>query len=536
MIRAAIYSRKSKFSEKGESIQNQIDLCMDYAKKNFEIDHFIFYEDEGYSGGNTYRPKYLEMIEDISKKKFDLLICYRLDRISRNISDFADLINLLHDNNIDFISIREQFDTSTPMGRAMMYITSVFAQLERETIAERIRDNMHQLARTGRWLGGRTPLGFESKQIYYYDEHQNKKKAYQLIPIPEELIRVEKIFKKYLELGSLSQLEIWTSSEGLKTKSNKNFDKSILKFILSNPVYVKSDEKIYQYFLDHHSDIASSKNEFNGKQGLMVFNKYDERKKNQIIRRDESDWIIAIAKHEGIIESSDWIEVQKKIKYNRKKTPRKGTGKYGLISHFLTCGICGSKMRISVYHRKSGTYYYYKCLLKERSKGKLCNVTNLNGKNADQAVLKEIQKLTYEKKILYHQIKKEYHALKKSFSSPKSQKIQLKKQLKEYHTYIDNLTMELAKCQNQTAGKYILKKIQELDKKILDLQEQINRISKDDIPIQNSNIFIESILQLIENFSQVMNILYFDEKKKILEKLVEKITWDGEKLKIEFLK
>ena len=535
MITIAIYSRKSKFTGKGESIQNQIDLCMEYAKKNFEIDHFIIYEDEGYSGGNTQRPKYLEMIKDISKEKFDLLICYRLDRISRNISDFADLIKLLQDNDVYFVSIREQFDTSTPMGRAMMYITSVFAQLERETIAERVRDNMHQLARTGRWLGGRTPMGFQSKQIYYYDEQQNKKKAYQLAPIPEELGLVKKIFEKYLELGSLTQLEGWTLEKKLKTKNNKDFDKSILKFILSNPVYVKSDKKIYQYFLDKQSDIASQRNEFDGKHGLMVFNKYDEHKKNRVIRRDESQWIVAVARHEGIIESSDWIEVQRKLKLNGKKVPRAGTGKYGLITHFLVCGLCGSKMRVSVHQRESKIYYYYKCLLKERSKGKLCSGTNLNGKRADQIVLGEIQKLTYEKNIIYHQLIKEHNTLKNSFHNPKKKKAELKKQLKDYHTYIDNLTMELAQSYDKNSGKYIIKKIQELDEKILDLEVQLEKISREKNIVQREDDLVESVLQLIEHFNENINILYFEEKKKILEKLIKKITWDGQKLKIEYL-
>ena len=96
------------------------------------------------------------MMDAAKKRQFKAIIVYRLDRISRNVSDFSGLIEELARLDISFISIKEQFDTSTPMGRAMMYIASVFSQLERETIAERIRDNMHELAKTGRWLGGTT--------------------------------------------------------------------------------------------------------------------------------------------------------------------------------------------------------------------------------------------------------------------------------------------------------------------------------------------------------------------------------------------
>ena len=146
----AIYSRKSRFSASGDSIENQVQLCKEYAARyDYKDANFIIYEDEGFSGKNTNRPKFTELINDIKNKKIDVLMCYRLDRISRNVSDFSSTLELLEANAVSFISIKEQFDTSTPMGRAMIYIASVFAQLERETIAERVRDNMIELAKNG---------------------------------------------------------------------------------------------------------------------------------------------------------------------------------------------------------------------------------------------------------------------------------------------------------------------------------------------------------------------------------------------------
>ena len=164
-MRIFIYSRKSVYSGKGESIENQVEMCRQYIEayidggKNAEIS---VYEDEGFSGKTLERPQFQKMLEDTKKQKVDYLVCYRLDRISRSVGDFAPLAEDLMSREIRFICIREQFDTSTPMGRAMMYIASVFAQLERETIAQRVRDNMFMLARTGRWLGGTPPTGFSS--------------------------------------------------------------------------------------------------------------------------------------------------------------------------------------------------------------------------------------------------------------------------------------------------------------------------------------------------------------------------------------
>ena len=133
----AIYSRKSKFTGKGESIENQIELCKQYIKMHWKEDvenQIAIYEDEGFSGKTLERPKFKDMMKDARKGKLSSIIVYRLDRISRNIGDFAQLIDQLNDMNIAFVSIKEQFDTSSPMGRAMMYIASVFSQLERETI------------------------------------------------------------------------------------------------------------------------------------------------------------------------------------------------------------------------------------------------------------------------------------------------------------------------------------------------------------------------------------------------------------------
>ena len=149
----AIYSRKSRYTGKGESIGNQIDLCREYIRTHYgdaAAQKAVVFEDEGFSGGNLNRPDFKKMMTAAKDRKFKAIVVYRLDRISRNISDFSSLIEELGRLGIDFVSIRESFDTSSPMGRAMMYIASVFSQLERETIAERIRDNMHELAKTGR--------------------------------------------------------------------------------------------------------------------------------------------------------------------------------------------------------------------------------------------------------------------------------------------------------------------------------------------------------------------------------------------------
>jgi len=523
----AIYSRKSKFTGKGESIQNQIQLCKDYAAKNYDVEKLLIFEDEGYSGSNTNRPKYKEMIENAIYHKFDILICYRLDRISRNITDFTSLVELLSENSIEFISIRENFDTSTPMGRAMMFIASVFSQLERETISERIKDNMYSLAKSGRWLGGRTPTGFISKQVEYFDDINSKRKLYRLSPKPSELKLVTTLYNKYLELTSLTALETWTKKNNIKTRSGKLFDKSILKFILSNPVYAVADQAMFNYFSLLDSKISDHEEDFNGKHGLMVYNRHEE-KKNRVLKKNPSQWIVAVGLHKGTIPSKIWIDVQNLLNENRKKAPRSGTGKIGIITDLLKCKNCGSKMRISVSRRNNKVYYYYKCLTKERSKGVDCNISNLNGKIADDLIISEISKIGHCKQSLYHHLCNELKEIRK-ISDPRFNKDVLQNEIKIYEGYINNLTLQLSQLEDTSAGKYIIKQIEAFDKKILSLGSELETQDKDINTTENLKTISDEILSLINN----IDTLNFDEKKILIRSVVEKVIWDGSILEIK---
>ena len=270
----AIYSRKSKFTGKGESIGNQVELCKEYIQTHYpEVpqDHVLIYEDEGFSGGNLNRPDFKKMMDAARQKKFRAIIVYRLDRISRNISDFSSLIEELSRLEIAFVSIREQFDTGTPMGRAMMYIASVFSQLERETIAERIRDNMHELAKTGRWLGGTTPTGYSSEAVQKITIDGKSKKACKLKLIPEEAEIIRLIYDLYMEHDSLTAVEAELIKRGLKTKNGKLFTRFSIKAILQNPVYMIADEDAYNYLVNENTDLNSDKEAFDSIHGIMAY-------------------------------------------------------------------------------------------------------------------------------------------------------------------------------------------------------------------------------------------------------------------------
>lgn len=375
-----IYSRKSKFTGKGESIENQIELCRQYIAMHFGEDaaeNVLVYEDEGFSGGNLERPQFKKMMKDSQKIAFAAIVVYRLDRISRNIGDFAKLIEDLGDRHIDFISIREQFDTSSPMGRAMMYIASVFSQLERETIAERIRDNMHELSKTGRWLGGTTPTGYASESLSSVTVDGKVKKACKLKPIPEEIQLVKTIFSVFMETGSLSKTDQYLLEHRCVTKRGKQFTRFAIRGILTNPVYMIADETAYQYLKENNVDLFAERSEFDGEHGIMAYNRTLQRpgKANQI--RPMEEWIVAVGKHPGIIAGGDWVRVQAMLDVNKSKSYRRPRSNVALLSGLLRCGECGDYMRPKLTNRRTADgelIYTYMCSTKERSHGTVCSM------------------------------------------------------------------------------------------------------------------------------------------------------------------
>lgn len=327
----AVYSRKSKFTGKGESIENQIELCRRYiettqggpfSEKEKKWNGKIrIYEDEGFSGGNLERPQFKQMMEDARQGRVSKIIVYRLDRISRNIGDFAGLIEELNHLNVDFISIKEQFDTSSPLGRAMMYIASVFSQLERETIAERIRDNMLELAKTGRWLGGRTPTGYASESVSSVTMEGKVKKCCRLKMVPEEAALVQEIFSRYLNCGSLKETAEGMTKEGRKTKTGKAFTPVAVRAILANPVYAAADEDTQRYFLERGVPLflVDENSRENTDRGIIAYNRTLQRPGKSSRTREIREWIVAVGKHEPIVPGSIWVKVQLRLEENQKR-------------------------------------------------------------------------------------------------------------------------------------------------------------------------------------------------------------------------
>ena len=530
--RIAIYSRKSKFTGKGESIGNQVELCRDYVCNMFGEayrDLCEVFEDEGFSGGNLKRPAFQRMMAQVRQQKFRAIVVYRLDRISRNISDFTGLIDELTKLDVSFVSIREQFDTSTPMGRAMMFIISVFSQLERETIAERIRDNMHELAKTGRWLGGNAPIGYRSAEVSKVSVDGKARKSFMLVPVPEEISIPKMIFDLYTQTDSLTAVEAEMLRRRIKTKQGKDFTRFAIKAILQNPVYMVADGDAYDYFFNQEADVCSPKEAFDGNAGIMAYNRTDQEKGRTTVLLPVTQWIIAIGKHPGIIPAKQWIQVQTSLDRNKSKAYRKARSNEALLTGLLFCS-CGERMypKLSKSKTPEGEMTYtYVCKMKERSKRQRCSSPNVHGNVLDEAILAQIKMLRENNHSLIRQLEQCRRYFAGHTDSYETQLADLRAKHAQNERTVNGLIDSLGVMGDSPARPRVVKRMEELsaesnvlEKRILELERMAAANSLDDGAF-------DRLQQILSTFCRSVEEMTVEQKRAALRELVHKVIWDG---------
>ena len=213
-VRCAIYTRVSTdagLEQDFNSLDAQRDASEAYIRSQAHAAWTLIrnqYNDGGYSGGSTDRPALQRMLADIRAKKIDIIVVYKVDRLTRSLADFAKLVELFDSHGVSFVSVTQQFNTTTSMGRLTLNVLLSFAQFEREVTSERIRDKIAASKRKGLWVGGMVPLGYEVK---------NRK----VVVIKEEAEWVRSIFRRYLELGSLNLLMADLRQRKILTKIRK---------------------------------------------------------------------------------------------------------------------------------------------------------------------------------------------------------------------------------------------------------------------------------------------------------------------------
>jgi site-specific DNA recombinase len=240
-VRCAIYTRVSTehgLDQEFNSLDAQYEAASAYIKSQAHAGWTLIrarYDDGGYSGGSTDRPDLQRLLDDIRARKIDVIVVYKVDRLTRSLADFAKLVELFDAHGVSFVSVTQQFNTTTSMGRLTLNVLLSFAQFEREVTSERIRDKIAASKRKGLWVGGNLPLGYEMKDG-------------KIAIVEEEAELVRSIFRRYLELGGVNELlrdlrdrHIQTKSRLLSTGATRGgipFGRGTLYYLLSNRFYI----------------------------------------------------------------------------------------------------------------------------------------------------------------------------------------------------------------------------------------------------------------------------------------------------------
>ena len=352
-IRCAVYTRKScedGLEQEFNSLDAQRLAGENYIASQIHENWRLIsrhYDDGGFSGGNMNRPALKELFEDIKAGKVDMVVVYKIDRLSRSLFDFAKIIELFEKYNVSFVSVTQSFNTSTSMGKLMLNILLSFAQFEREVTAERIRDKIAASLKKGMWMGGNIPLGYEVKDR-------------KLIINEEESLVVKLIFEKFLQCHSCSEVAYFLNKSGYKTKLRKLrtgktsggqlFDRNAVARILRNPYY----------------------------KGCV-------RHKGQAFHGE----------HKAIIDEKTWDEVQGIFKEFSAISPLKrnfSSSSASFLRGVLKCS-CGSPMKSTYCNNHGLRYRYYTCINHVRYKNCTSPYKSVPAATVEKVVLEEIFKI-----------------------------------------------------------------------------------------------------------------------------------------------
>jgi site-specific DNA recombinase len=247
-LRCAVYTRKS--SEEGldmdfNSLDAQRESCESYVASQkaegwvLAADH---YDDGGFSGGTLERPALKRLLADVKAGKVDVIVVYKIDRLSRSMLDFLNLVELFENYGVTFVSVTQSFNTKDAMGRMALNILVTFAQFERELIGERIRDKVAASRKRGKWMGGWAPLGYEVRDR-------------KLLIHPEDAERVRSIFRRFVQLKSATLLARELVAAGATNRYGHVLDKGVLYRLLNNHVYIGEAVHKGTSYLGEHEPI-----------------------------------------------------------------------------------------------------------------------------------------------------------------------------------------------------------------------------------------------------------------------------------------
>ena len=470
----AAYVRVSTLEQakEGYSVGEQIERLTNYSKAmNWAL--YKVYTDAGYSGASIERPALQELIEDAKAGKFDKVVVYKIDRLSRSQLDTLYLIEKVFlANKVDFVSMTENFSADTPFGRATLGVMAVFAQLERESIKERMTMGAEARAKEGKWRGGSVPYGYD-----YVDD--------KLIVNEYEAMIVKLIYAEFTGGKPLNQIDSFLIERGFK-KRGKNFAISNIRYILSNKVYAGYIRHRQQWYQGTHEPIL-----------------------------DESICDKAIE----LLE----LNKQRRKDFNVSLGNKAQTTYLGGL---LYCARCGGKYCKRISGNPQKRLYSYVCYSRHKKVKEMIKDPNCKNKiyridELDKIIFDEIRKLAFDKEYM--------HTLRTN-----NGKDEENKKIRLLEAEIKNVENQISRFMDLYGlGRFT---VDQLDAKLIPLEEQRNRLQDELglIKADKCGLSEAEAIDVINSFSDILEKGNFQEIRQCIETLIDRIDIDGENISIHW--
>lgn len=488
----ALYARQSIEKPDSISVESQLDACRYEAGEQ----KYRIYVDKGFSGKNTKRPAFARMLDDIRAGQIQAVVVYKLDRVSRSVLDFGKMMEEFERYHVAFISATEKFDTQTPMGRAMLNIAMVFAQLERETIQKRVTDSYVSRSRHGLYMGGRIPYGYRLIPAVVDGVHTASYEQE-----PKETEQIKQIYSLYANSKiSLSGIVRYLQEHQMPHLRGGTWNTARLSELLRNPIYVRANLDVYDYYLSQGTEIVNDASEFQGVYGCYLY-----KGQKCLDSTGTNKDTLVLAGHEGMIAPEIWLACRKKCMEYR-KIHSNGMSKNTWLAGKVKCGNCGYALTVKKSNTKMGRYFV--CSAKYTTK-KCTGAGTIYVPVVEECVgelikqkLAEFDRLTTEERS----------------SNPQIHSCRLK--LTQLTASIDNL-LDQIESSSDAASDYIKQRINQLDIKKQKLQEQLNALCRSSMK-KSVSVYPEKIWAK----------LTFEEKKKVADALIEVIQIAADHMEI----
>ncbi len=474
--RCAVYTRKSTTSgleKEFTSLDAQREACELFVKSQAHAGWDLVperYDDGGFTGANFDRPAFKRLVRDIEAGMVDVVVCYKIDRVSRSLLDFAKFMDQLNSHEVGLVSVTQNFSTTDAMGRLTLNMLMSFAEFEREMIAERTRDKIAMARRKGKWTGGKVPLGYNLVDgKLQVDDH--------------EAIIVREIFDLYLDTRSFVQtIEVLNQ----RCRSARHWTKDAILRVVRSPVYA----------------------------GLI-----------------HSQGTLYPAEHEAIITKDKFDTVQKTIE-TTSSSPAGGRHNAAYILRgLLRCGTCGSTMIPASARNGSREYRYYRCMKRDKEGKSGCSGAQIPAGAIEQVVVRKVSECSRDPEISQMVEQTVVRRAAEALDKRRQERKALIAKIADLSSKARRLTDELEASEGRTKD-VLRQQLDERSAKLADLQADLGELERDLFALEQACATATWIKATLSDFDHLWDLLTPQNRGRILQALVDRVQVDGDEVSV----